>query len=58
MADGDAFDTATRIAAGDDKTNFDSVAIALHWATAVLVLFQFVSSFIWDYFPKETREVL
>ena len=56
MADRDAFDTATRIAAGDDKTNYDNVAIALHWTTAALVVTQFVLGVTWDYFPKATRE--
>jgi len=32
------FDTATRVLAGDDGTTYDPVAIALHWATALLVL--------------------
>jgi len=58
MADRDAFDTATRILAGDDKTNYDNVAIALHWATAVLVIIQFVLAITWDYFSKDTRENL
>jgi len=58
MTDQTNFDTATRIAAGDDGTNYDRVAISLHWATAVLVLVQFVTSFIWDWFPKPTRQSL
>ena len=58
MADQNAFDTATRIAAGDDETNYDNVAIALHWATAVLVIVQFVLAITWDYFSKDTRENL
>jgi len=56
MADRDAFDSATRIAAGDDKTNYDNVAIALHWTTAALVVTQFLLGVTWDYFPKATRE--
>ena len=36
-----AFDTTTQIAAGDDGTTYDPVAIALHWTTALLVLIQF-----------------
>jgi cytochrome b561 len=56
MTDQNTFDTATRIAAGDDKTNYDSVAIFLHWTTAVLVLFQFLSAQTWDYFSKATQE--
>jgi cytochrome b561 len=58
MADRDAFDVATRVVAGDDRTNYDNVAITLHWLTAMLVLFQFVSSFVWDDLPRDTREVL
>lgn len=53
-----AFDTATRIVAGDDKTRYDNVAIALHWATAVLVFFQFFSAILWDDLSRETRETL
>ena len=58
MADRDAFDTATRIAAGDDGTNYDDVAVALHWATAILVLVQFLLGVTWDYFPDAmTRQM-
>ena len=56
MTDRTAFDTATRIAAGDDGTTYDGVAIALHWATALLVLFQFATAFTWDWFSRDTRE--
>jgi cytochrome b561 len=56
MNDRNAFDTATRIAAGDDGTTYDSVAITLHWLTALLVLFQFVTAFTWDWFSRDTRE--
>jgi cytochrome b561 len=56
MADGQAFDTATRIAAGDDGTTYDGVAITLHWLTALLVLFQFATAFTWDWFPRDTSE--
>lgn len=52
------FDEATRVLAGDDGTNYDNVAITLHWLTAALVLFQFVSSFIWDYFAKPTKDTM
>jgi cytochrome b561 len=58
MADRDAFDVATRIAAGDDKTNYDNVAITLHWLTALLVVVQFAMAVTWDWFPRETREVM
>jgi cytochrome b561 len=54
MADRDAFDTATRIAAGDLGSNYDDVAVALHWATAILVVVQFLLGVTWDYFPKPT----
>ena len=58
MTDQTSFDTATRIAAGDDGTTYGNVAIALHWATALLVLLQFLTAFTWDWFPRETRETL
>jgi cytochrome b561 len=58
MADRDAVDTATRIAAGDTNTNYDDVAITLHWLTALLVVVQFVMAVTWDYFPHDTRESL
>jgi cytochrome b561 len=58
MADRDAFDVATRIAAGDDGTNYDKVAIMLHWLTALLVVTQFALAETWDYFAKPTRESL
>ena len=58
MADRDAFDVATRIAAGDDKTNYDNAAITLHWLTALLVVVQFAMAETWDYFAKPTREVM
>ncbi|MES2136353.1 MAG: cytochrome b [Pseudomonadota bacterium] len=47
-----AFDTATRIVAGDDGTNYDGVAIALHWATALLVVANFALAQTWDWFAK------
>lgn len=48
----------TRILAADDGTNYDNVAVALHWTTAVLVVIQFVSAITWDYFPHDTQETL
>ena len=51
-----AFDTATRIAAGDDGTNYDNVAITLHWTTALLVIVQFALAKTWDWFAKPTQE--
>jgi cytochrome b561 len=56
MADRDALDTATRIAAGDVGRTYDDVAVALHWATAILVALQFLLAITWDYFPKATTE--
>lgn len=58
MNDRSGFDTATRIAAGDDRTNYDNVAISLHWLTALLVLFQFALAETWDYLPKPTGETM
>ena len=58
MADRNAFDTATRIAAGDDGTNYDNVAIALHWLTALLVVVLFALGQTWDWFPRETRQTM
>jgi cytochrome b561 len=53
-----AFDTATRIAAGDDGTTYDNVAIALHWATALLVVANFTLAQTWGWFAKPTRELM
>ena len=58
MVDRNAFDTVTRIAAGDDKTNYDGVAITLHWLTALLVIVQFLMAVTWDYFPHGTSETM
>jgi len=58
MTDQTAFDTATRIAAGDDGTNYDRVAIALHWATALLVIANFTLAQIWDWFAKPTKGLM
>jgi len=53
-----AFDTATRIAAGDDKTRYDNFSVALHWATAFLVLAQFATSQVWGWFARPTHHLL
>jgi cytochrome b561 len=50
------FADATRIAAGDDGTSYDKVAIVLHWTTALLVLIQFALAETWDGFAKPTQE--
>ena len=52
------FDTATLIAAGDDGTTYDGVAIALHWATAVLVFANFLLAQTWDWFAKPTKGLM
>jgi len=53
-----AVNTATRIAAGDDRTHYDAFAITLHWATVVLVLTQFVLGQTWGWFDKSTRHTM
>ena len=54
----DGFATATRIAAGDDGSNYDRVAIALHWATAFLVIANFVLAETWDWFAKPAKGLM
>ena len=56
MDDRTGFDQATRIAAGDDGTTYNGVAIFLHWATAALVLIQFGLAETWDWFAHDTAE--
>ena len=51
------FDAATRIAAGGEGRNYDNVAVALHWLTALLVVVQFAFAVSWDYFDKATRQI-
>lgn len=58
MTDRTTFDTATRVAAGDDGTNYDGVAISLHWATAFLVLANFALAETWDWFAKPTTKTM
>ena len=58
MDDKTGFDTAARIAAGDDGRTYGRVAIALHWTTAGLVLIQFVTSYIWDYFARPAKQAM
>ena len=58
MTDRTAFDTATRIVAADDGTNYDNVAIALHWATAFLVFANFVLAQTWDWFGGTTQGLM
>ncbi len=49
---------ATRIAAGDDRTRYDGFTRALHWLTVALVLTQFATSQLWDYFPRSTKHLM
>ena len=53
-----AFDTATRIVAGDDRTHYDGVAMTLHWLTALLVIVQFGLAQLWDFFPRPTHRAM
>ncbi|WP_244144801.1 cytochrome b [Paraburkholderia tuberum] len=50
--------TATRIAAGDDRTQYDSFSILLHWITVILVLAQFGLAQTWGFAPKPTRHLM
>jgi cytochrome b561 len=58
MTDQTSFDTATRIAAGDDGTRYDNVAIALHWMTALLVIANFTLAQTWDWFAKPVKGLM
>jgi len=58
LTDRNAIDVATRIMAGDDGTDYDRVAIALHWATALLVIVQFALGQAWGWFPRPTRHLM
>jgi cytochrome b561 len=51
-------DTATRIAAGDDRTQYDGFSIALHWVTAALVVVEFILAETWDWYPRPTRHLM
>jgi cytochrome b561 len=58
MTDQTAFDTATSIAAGDDGTTYDGMAIALHWAAALLVIANFALAQTWGWFAKAIRGLM
>ena len=58
MNDRNSFDTATRIAAADSGNSYDSVAIALHWTTAALVVLLFALGQSWGWFPRPTRHLM
>ncbi len=53
-----AIDTATRIAAGDDRTSYDRFAITLHWLTVALVLTQFALAETWGWFDRPARHLM
>jgi len=44
--------------AGNGRTRYDSVAIALHWLTAAFVVAQFALSQVWGFFDKPIRHDL
>src|SRR3954469_25112854 len=48
----------TRVIAGDDGTNYDPVAIGLHWTTVLLVLAQLATSQLWGLFARPTHHLL
>lgn len=48
-------DEATRVAAGATRTRYDSVAIALHWVTVVLVLSLFALGETWGFAQRPLR---
>ncbi len=48
----------SRVLAGDDGTTYDNVAVFLHWATAALVIANFLLAITWDYFSHDTAESL
>lgn len=48
----------TRVAAGDDRTRYDNVAITLHWLTAALVVAQFALAQTWGFFDRPFRHSL
>lgn len=54
----DTLRNATRIAAGDDRTQYDPFAITLHWLTVALVLTQFALAETWDWFAKPTHHLM
>lgn len=45
---------ATRIAAGDDRVRYDGLEMSLHWATAVLVVTNYLLAQIWDFLQRGT----
>ena len=58
MTDQNAWDTTTRIAAGDTGQNYDRMAITLHWLTAALVVVQFALGETWGWFSRPTHHLM
>ncbi|HET6609240.1 MAG TPA: cytochrome b [Rhodopila sp.] len=46
------------IASGHLRTRYDNAAIALHWATVVLVVLQFALSQLWGFFDRPDRHLM
>lgn len=53
-----AVNSATRIAAGDDRTAYDPVARSLHWLTVFFVLANFLLALTWEDVAKPTRHLM
>jgi len=49
---------AVEAAAGSGRTRYDSLAMALHWLTALLVLIEFGLAESWGFTPRPTRHQL
>lgn len=45
---------AARVAAGDDRVRYDNPAMALHWATALLVITLWLIAQAWGFLPRGT----
>jgi cytochrome b561 len=45
---------ATRIAAGDDRVRYDGLEMSLHWATAILVVTQYLLAQAWGFVRSGT----
>lgn len=52
------FVAAPRIAAGDDRTHYDGLAMTLHWLTTLLVLTQFGLAQLWDLVPRAAAHLM
>lgn len=42
----------------DAAPRYDATTILLHWLTAALVIFQFASAELWDFFPHPDKHLL